>query len=403
MNTYETLSKYVLTDKSNITIDLDKSHGSWLVDDTGRERLDLFSQYASQPLGWNHPKVKLQKERLYQVVEHNISNPDFNTPQYVKFVETFASFAPDFQHFFFISGGTLGVENAIKAACDYKMKKNKWNEDKISELDVIHFKNAFHGRSGYTLSTTNTSPEKYLGFPKFAWSRFDTPTKDNEQEILDQIQKTLNKNLGVACILAETIQGEGGDYHFTKSFMQGLRKLSWAYEVMLILDEVQCGMSITGKKWAYEHLDITPDLIAFSKKAQVAGCASTKKIDEIPDNVFKAKSRISSTWGGNLVDMVRSTIFMEIIKEDKLTENAAEVGSYFQNKLSQLGLQNLRGKGFMIAFDLPNREDRDNFLKKINDHAVVIKCGEKSIRLRPHLTFGKEEADIATDLIKKCL
>jgi len=403
MNAYQTLSKYILTDEKNITIDLEKSHGSWLVDEAGKTRLDLFSQYASQPLGWNHPEVQAQKERLYQVVEHNVANPDFYTKQYAQFVETFARFTPDFKHYFFISGGTLGVENALKAAFDYRMKKNKWNEDKVNDLDVIHFKNSFHGRSGYGLSLTNTTPDKISGFPKFNWTRFEIPNNNNEDEILDKIQKKLNKNLNTACIIAETIQGEGGDYHFSKHFMKGLRRLAWAYDIMLILDEVQCGMGITGKTWAYEHLDIKPDLISFGKKVQVCGCAATKQIDEVRDNVFTTKSRISSTWGGNLVDMVRSTIFMEIIEKNSLIANAESTGTYFQDKLKNLGLENLRGKGLMIAFDLENKIARDNFIKKISDEAVVIKCGEKSVRLRPHLTFGKVEADIATDLIKICL
>jgi L-lysine 6-transaminase len=401
---YPTLSKYILADKNAITVDLDRSHGSWLVDDEGRERLDLFSQYASQPLGWNDPDVLAQKDRLIRIVQHNVANPDFYTPEYAQFVETFASFGSDFKHFFFIAGGTLGVENALKAAFDYKAKKNGWSGEKVNSLDVIHFRNAFHGRSGYTLSLTNTTPDKTDNFPKFDWTRMDIPNDEiGEESVLDEICGRLNHNKEVAAILIEPIQGEGGDNHFTPSFMFELKKLADEYDVMLILDEVQTGMGLTGKTWAYEHYGIVPDLISFGKKVQVCGCASTGKIDAVPDNVFKVKSRINSTWGGNLVDMVRSTISMEVIRERKLIENAAKVGKYFQIKLAKLGLENLRGKGLMIAFDLPNSDSRNKFLDRLHEKAIAIKCGKKSVRLRPHLTFGTEEADLAVDMIRESL
>ena len=398
------LSKYILADKNATTIDLDHSHGSWLVDDEGREKLDLFSQYASQPIGWNDPDVLSQRERLYRVAHHNIANPDCYTPEYAKFVETFASFCPNFKHFFFISGGTLGVENALKAAFDYKAKKNGWTGEKTNKLDVIHFKHAFHGRSGYTLSLTNTTPDKTDNFPKFDWTRIDIPKDEDEDDmILDEIISRLEMNDEVAAILVEPIQGEGGDNYFTEYFMLELRKIADCYDVMLILDEVQTGMGLTGKTWAYEHYNIIPDMISFGKKVQVCGVASTGKIDDIPDNVFKVKSRINSTWGGNLVDMVRSTIYMEIIKERNLIKNAQKVGNYFIDKLSEIGLNNLRGKGLMIAFDLPSNNERNKFLERLSEKAIAIKCGEKSVRLRPHLTFGIEEADIAVELIAKSL
>ena len=168
--------------------------------------------------------------------------------------------------------------------------------------------------------------------------------------ILDEIISRLEMNDEVAAILVEPIQGEGGDNYFTEYFMLELRKIADCYDVMLILDEVQTGMGLTGKTWAYEHYNIIPDMISFGKKVQVCGVASTGKIDDIPDNVFKVKSRINSTWGGNLVDMVRSTIYMEIIKERNLIKNAQKVGNYFIDKLSEIGLNNLRGKGLMIAF-----------------------------------------------------
>ena len=155
--------------------------------------------------------------------------------------------------------------------------------------------------------------------------------------------------------------------------------------------------------WAYEHFGIVPDLIAFGKKAQVCGCSSTEKIDEVSDNVFRLPSRINSTWGGNIVDMVRSTIHIEIIKEDKLVENAEAVGKYFLWQLEKLGLNNARGRGLMLAFDLGDEVHRDKVLERLSSDMLALACGQKSIRFRPHLTFTEQDVDVAIDFVKKAL
>ncbi len=405
---YPRLQKFILADEDALTVDVEKCHGSWLVDEDGKERLDLYSQFASQPLGWNCPLVKEQLPRLHKVAEYNIANSDMYTPEYATFVETFASFAPDFKHFFFVAGGALGVENALKAAFDWKARRLSFNEAQLFNLDVLHFKQAFHGRTGYTLSLTNTVPDKTMNFPKFGWSRFDNPkvgdnVEKREKAVIEKMISRLEKNRKIgngeayaAAIIIEPIQGEGGDNHFRASFFKDLRKLADTYHAMLIFDEVQTGMGLTGKNWAYEHFGVTPDLVSFGKKAQVCGFMSTDRIDEIKDNVFKVPSRLNSTWGGNLVDMVRSTIYMEIIQKQKFIEQAAITGEYLKIKLANLGLANVRGRGLMIAFDLKNGDERDKFLNRLNEKAVALKCGDKSIRLRPHLTFGNKEADVCS-------
>jgi L-lysine 6-transaminase len=414
---YPLLSKHILADKHAIVVDLQRSHGSWLVDEDGKERLDCFSQYASQPLGWNHSKVRECSGRLFNVCMHNVANSDIYTREYAQFVETFASITPDFKYHFFIAGGALGVENALKAAFDWKAKKMGLNEDILrnkgahgmtpSCLNVIHLKDAFHGRTGYTMSLTNTDPKKTDLFPKFDWTRITNPKigsqwPDNQNIALKEAEFVL-KDKDVAAFIMEPIQGEGGDNHFHESFAQEIRKLCDKYEAMLIFDEVQCGVGLTGKMWAYEHYNVKPDMICFGKKIQVCGFSSNERIDEVKDNVFKVPSRINSTWGGNLVDMVRSTIYLEIIKEDNLVEQARLVGDYFLNKLNQVGLLNLRGKGLMIAFDFETTDKRDEFLDRLSERMLAIKCGSRSIRLRPHLTFGLNEADLATDFIRRAL
>ena len=412
-NIHERLKRFILTDGFAHVADLKKSHGSWFVDaNTGKEYLDCYSLHASQPLGWNCPKLNEHKKRLADIVLHNLSNSDLYSDPYATFVDAFAAIAPDFKHFFFISGGTLGVENALKAAFDWKAQKLGWDDyhdDAAEQLDVIHLNEAFHGRSGYTLSLTNTGVVKTKWYPKFPWTRILNPKITPELDAqameafsLHQAKKALETNK-VAAIILETIQGEGGDNHFRPEYFQALRELANRYEAMLILDEVQTGVGLTGEMWAYKHYGIIPDMICFGKKTQVCGFCSTERIDEVPNNVFTVSGRINSTWGGNLVDMVRATAYFNIIQQDNLVNNARVVCNYFLQQLRKLPLSNVRGRGLMVAFDLPTSEDRDKFLKKLNEKVFCLKCGEKSIRFRPHLTFSREDANFAINAVKECL
>jgi L-lysine 6-transaminase len=146
--------------------------------------------------------------------------------------------------------------------------------------------------------------------------------------------------------------------------------------------------------------------MCFGKKVQVCGICVGEKIDEVKENVFVTPSRINSTWGGNLVDMVRSTMQIEIIQEDNLVENSKEIGQYFLDSIKELDcsrISNIRGKGLMIAFDFSSTEERDSFLKKINENVLLLPCGKKSVRVRPHLDFTKLNVDETINFMKNCL
>ncbi len=178
-------------------------------------------------------------------------------------------------------------------------------------------------------------------------------------------------------------------------------------DFLLIFDEVQTGIGLTGKMWCFEHFGVTPDLVAFGKKVQVAGCASTKRVDEVKENVFHVSSRINSTWGGNLIDMVRCQRLLEIIDEERLVENAASVGAYFLSRLEELAqrrpkITNARGRGLMLAFDLPDTQTRNRLRQAIHKNgAIILGCGSRSLRLRPHLSFTRENVDQAIGIIDK--
>ena len=397
------IAQRVLVNDEMISINPRNCCGPWIVDTDGKQYLDCFSQFGSHAIGWNHSKMTAIKDQLGEMAVQKLANPEILTEEYAKFVEEFSKITPDFKYHFYVDGGTLGVENALKAAFDWK-----WNQIHTENMDVLHFSGAFHGRSGYTLSLTNNpySDLKVKHFPKFPWTRLPSPATNSvgnpamvESQVYVQIRTACKKN-NVAALVLETIQGEGGDNHFRPEFFQELRKLADELDFLLILDEVQTGVGMTGKMWAYEHYGIVPDLIAFGKKTQVCGCASTDRVDNVP-NVFKVPSRISSTWGGNIVDMVRATRIFQIIEEDNLVENAKKVGDYLLSKISSLGLSKVRGKGLLVAFDFDNGTDRNNALKRIQEEAFVLSCGEKSIRLRPHLTFTEQDADVLVDILKR--
>ena len=397
----DTLSQYILTDGFHIVVDLDKSQGSWIVDaESGKKYLDCYSQFASQPLGWNHPALVNAQEELGRVAMHKIANSDMYSKPYSEFVERFASVTRDFRHYFFIDGGALAVENALKAAFDWKAQKLGYtvdmspslNQSLADALDVVHFTNAFHGRSGYTMSLTNTDPLKTRWFPKFNWTRATNPA---------DIEHKMHKD--VAAIIIEPVQGEGGDIHFNRATFRHLRKMAYKYDSMLIFDEVQTGLGLTGKMWGYKHYSgVMPDMICFGKKTQVCGFCCTDRINDVPNNVFNVSSRVNSTWGGNIVDMVRFCHIMNAIENDNLVQNAKMVGEYLLGKLVIVdGVSNVRGKGLMIAFDLPSESARDKMMELLSENMLALKCGKKSIRLRPHLTFSKEDADFAHSYIEK--
>ncbi len=426
---HATIGKYMLADALDFVVDVQRSQGSYIYDaKTNRRFLDFFTCVASMPIGFNHPKMLEPEflEKLTYAAVNKPTNSDAYSVEMAEFVDKFARLAmPEyFPYVFFIEGGALAVENALKAAFDWKVKKNLMNGYK-KELgtQVIHFQRAFHGRSGYTLSLTNTDPAKTDLFPKFKWPRVLNPAirfplnEENlnsvlevERTSIDQINEAIRKNKDdIAAIIIEPIQGEGGDNHFRKEFFVELRAIADENEILLIFDEVQTGVGLTGKMWAHEYF-VKPDMVTFGKKTQVCGFMCSRRIDEVPDNVFKVPSRLNSTWGGNLVDMVRSQRYLEIIKADHLIENAGTVGTYLQQRLGALQLEfpailsNARGRGLFCAIDLRSAEERLELRKKAYERGLVILgSGERSLRFRPPLTITLDEVDEGINILRQSL
>jgi L-lysine 6-transaminase len=431
-NVKESLSKHILADGFDLTFDMEKSEGVHIYDSKNKRRLlDFFTCFASVPLGYNHPKMLADDaftKSLMLAALTNPSNSDIYTEQYAQFVDTFDRVGiPDYlPHAFFVAGGGLAIENALKAAMDWKVQKNFARGYTTEKgFKVLHFEHAFHGRTGYTLSLTNTIPVKTKWFAKFDWPRVSTPimqfpeTEQNQHDLLNaeaasiaQIKQAFIDNPDDICaIIIEPVQSEGGDNHISTRFMQTLRQLADEHEALLIYDEIQTGVGLTGKFWCHQHFgpDARPDIIAFGKKMQVCGILAGKRIDEVEGNVFKVSSRINSTWGGNLVDMVRSSKIMEIMDEDGLCNNAAQMGAYLQQQLLKLSqkhgiIGNVRGKGLLTAFDFPDKEQRDLFIARGLEHNVMfLGCADKTIRFRPALIMEQKHIDEGLDVMEKII
>lgn len=428
----EVLSKHILTEgMMPLVLDMEESQGVRLRDEkTGRTFIDLFGFYASSPLGMNHPKMTEDEafmERLTDAALNKITNSDIMTGHMARFVDTFDRVGiPDaLPYTFFISGGALAVENALKAAFDWKVRKNfeKGYRREVGH-QVLHLDQAFHGRTGYTLSLTNTAdPGKTMHFPQFDWPRITNPTvrfpldadevdrvAAEEQKALDQAKRHFHEREDqIAAVILEPIQGEGGDNHFRPSFLQRLKNLAHENDALFVYDEVQSGVGITGEFWAHQALGVTPDLLAFGKKSQVCGILAGRKLDEVDGHVFEIPGRLNSTWGGNIVDMVRFDRILEIMEADDLVAHAGTVGRHLQDRLHERAEQfpavtNVRGRGLMTAFTLPSPEYRDRVKQETYEEgAIVLGCGERSIRFRSPLTITEDEVDEGLACIHRAL
>ncbi len=419
------LGQHLLVDGLDMVLDLAASRGATLIDARdGTAYLDLFTFFASSALGMNHPALVDDPEftaDLLEAARNKPSNSDVYTVPMAQFVDTFARVLgdPGLPHLFFVEGGALAVENALKVAFDWK---SRWNEshglDPALGTKVLHLREAFHGRSGYTLSLTNTDPVKVARFPQFGWPRIPSPYLVPGADMAARENETLAAARAafeqfphdIACFIMEPIQGEGGDHHFRPQFLQAMQALCHEFDSLFVLDEVQTGCGMTGTAWAFQQLGVQPDVVAFGKKTQVCGVMAGGRVDEVPDNVFRVSSRINSTWGGSLVDMVRARRILEVIETDRLIDRAAVVGEHLFMLLRGLAerqptVTDVRGRGLMCAFSLPDKGSRDLVLAALQnqEHVLLLGCGTRSVRFRPALTVTESELEAGVAALDRIL
>jgi len=428
---HDVLRRHLLVDGLDLVLDVKASRGSQLVDARdGTGYLDMFTFYASSPLGMNPPGLTEDHAFLAALTEVAVNKPansDVYSAPMAEFVRVFERVLgdPALPYLFLIEGGALAVENAIKAAFDWKSRHNEARGlDPGLGTRVLHLEHAFHGRSGYTLSLTNTEPVKIARFPKFDWPRIPAPAdhsagdESTRQELaaaegraLDQARAAFAAHPDdIACFLAEPLQSEGGDRHLRPEFLQALQSLCREHDALFVLDEVQTGCGVTGTPWLYQQLGLEPDVVAFGKKTQVCGIMAGGRMDEVPDNVFKVSSRINSTWGGNLTDMVRSRRVLEVVEADGLIEGAATKGKFLLEELRDLAaahplMTNVRGRGLLCAFTVPDSETRDQIATRmrVEERVLILTCGPDSLRFRPSLAVTEEELHLACSALGRVL
>jgi L-lysine 6-transaminase len=399
-------------------LDLDRSEGSWLRTAQGEELLDCCCAFGSLPLGWNHPALiePAFQRHLGLLAASRPALCATLTPHVAEFVETFyrVGIPPEMKWIFFVDGGSLAVENALKAAFDWKVQKNLAAGRGELGSRVLHFERCFHGRSGYTMSLTDSpDPRKTRWFPQFDWPRVPPPplrfpvtaevvaeVEAAERESIRRIEAEFDAHPhDIAAIIIEPIQAEGGDRHFRTEFFAALRRIADEREALLIYDEVQTGVATSGAFWAWQKIGVQPDVLAFGKKAQVCGIIAGPRLDEVERHVLVEPSRVNTTFGGNLVDMARFQRVLEVIEQEDLVGNADRVGARFLQELQGLcarmggWVDNPRGMGLMLAIDVPDTAARNAGLKACRAAGLFpFGCGTRSIRFRPTLTFTEELA-----------
>ncbi len=421
------LSRSILADGFDFVLDTEQSRGSYLVDArTGDRYLDMFTFFASSALGDEPsgadgpPGVARrtgrhrgqQAEQLRYLHRHH--GP---VRRYVHQGARRPGTAAPVLH---RRGGALAVENALKVAFDWKSRRNESRGGLAAPGSrVLHLRGAFHGRSGYTMSLTNTDPNKVARFPKFDWPRIDAPYLRPgvdpvalEAESLRQARAAFEAYPDdIACFIAEPIQARAVIGISAPEFFAAMRALCDEFDALLIFDEVQTGCGMTGTAWAYQQLGVRPDVVAFGKKTQVCGLMAGGRVDDVPDNVFAVSSRINSTWGWQphrYGPVPAHPGGHRSRRPDAQRKGARRPPA---GPLARRGIRvppalvrDPRGRGLMCAFSMPSGAARDELVNRLWDrHVIMLPSGVDSVRFRPALTVSRDELDAAVDAVRAVL
>ncbi len=417
----------------SVVMDDRASDGVWLHDVDGNVFLDLFANFALGALGYNHPAlVETARSPAFVAAAANPSSTPFVTsPSWFDFVEAVKRYAPEgMSRIFCVDGGGEGVESALKAAFIRHGERRRvaagrpanplelTPEEQCAILDnagtdavVVSFSGAFHGRGLGPMSATHSKLIHKADLPSFGWPTTIFPANEfpleihaeanqlAEAEALVALEELLERYAGrVAAVLVEPVQSEGGDRHASATFFRGVQALAKKAGAAFVLDEVQTGMGITGTLWAHEQFDLPdpPDLVCFGKKMQMGGFFATADYD------ITQFGRMYQTRNGDRARALLSLATLRTIEADGLLRNVRETGAYFLARLRELAarfptlLTEPRGRGFLLAFDLPTPAARDDFNARALRRGVFASyTGTRSVRLRPHLITTKAHVDEA--------
>ena len=382
-------SRYIIHTYKRAPLVLVKGKGTKVWDTEGKEYLDFLAGIAVNALGHCHPKIVEAIKKQAQTLIH-VSNIYYIEPQ-VRLGKMLARESFGGKSFFCNSGAEAN-EAAIKLARKYGSKSSppRW--------EIITMENSFHGRTLATL--TATGEKKYQkGFaplvPGFKYAPFND---------LKAVEKAISPQ--TVALMVEPLQGEGGINIATPRFLEGLSELSAEHDLLLIFDEIQCGLGRTGKMFAYQHYGVTPHIMTLAKSLGGGVPIGVMIAAEEVASSFEPGNH-ASTFGGNPLASAAGIAFLETLSEENLLENTRKMGSYFKTKLDKLKekydfIKEVRGRGLMLGVELtfPGKEIVDQCLQK----GLLLNCtAEKVLRFLPPLIVGTEEIDQALEILDSVL
>lgn len=369
---------------------LEKGNGVNLYDLDGKEYLDFAAGIAVFALGYN---VKEYNDALKSQIDKLIhtSNLFYNTPAIE--AATKLKKATKLDRVFFTNSGTEAIEGAIKLARKYAFLK-----DGSTDHEIIAMHHSFHGRSMGALSVTGNAHYQEAFKPLIGGVKFA------EFNNLESVKELVNDK--TCAIIFEPVQGEGGIYPATEEFMKGVRTLCDEKDIVMICDEIQCGMGRTGKMFAYEHYDVLPDVVTTAK---ALGCG-------VPVGAFVAKENVAkamvpgdhgTTYGGNPFACAAVSKVFDLFEEKKILDNVNEVSAYLEEKLDGIvakfdNVTARRGKGFMQGLVLTTPVG-DTVKKCIENGLLVISAGSDVLRMVPPLVITKNDVDKMIEILEKSL
>lgn len=414
------VGKYIDARTIKLFTNLEKSHGSFLVDADNNKYLDVFNNIASLPLGYNHPNLikALNTNETITLLAQRAAmgvTPPMNIVNKIELLmRNVAPKGMDYVHLG-CGCGSGANENAFKAAFLYHAKTNDDTIATETELhdttmmnmtpgspdwQVLSFSSGFHGRTLGCLSATRSKADHKVHIPAFKWpvapfpklkyplDRFISENQQAEESCLHKTKCIMKEN-NVVAMIVEPVQAEGGDNHASPHFFRSLRQMCLDNNITFIVDEVQTGVGSSGYMWAHESWDLEtpPDIVTFAKKMQIAGYFCTKKY--MPNKPYQ----IYNTWLGDPVRLVMANTIAHEIHYNRLLNRVSNVGKYLMDEMSNMPhLKNVRGIGTFIAFDCDNNIEFAN--KMLNNGVLVGPCGTHSIRIRPNLLFSYPEVDL---------
>lgn len=370
---------------------LDKGEGVYLYDLEGKRYLDFCAGIAVFALGYHNQKyndaLKAQIDKLIHTSNYYYNVPAIEAAKKLKKVS-------GMDRVFFTNSGAEAVEGAIKAARKYACLK-----DGRTDHEIIAMEHSFHGRTYGALSVTGNPKYREAFGPMIGNIRF--ARMNDFASVLEQVT---DKTCG---ILFETVQGEGGIYPAEEEFLQQVKALCEEKDILLILDEIQCGMGRTGSMFAWQRYGIRPDIMTTAK---ALGCG-------VPVGAFLMTEKVGqnslvsgdhgTTYGGNPLAAAAVNIVLDLFEENHIIDNVKEVGSYLETKLDELALEYdciecRRGVGLMqgLAFTKPVG---DIILKALSRGLILINAGTNVIRFVPPLVITKENVDEMTEILRGCL